>query len=327
MTISEAKARFLANAQAEVGYYEKASNKDLDDPEANKGNKNFTKFARDVDSCTGWMNGNKQGYEWCCIFVCSISLYTFGYPTAREVLYMPTRALGAACKYAANYYKQHKAWTVKPEPGDQIFFMDSSGVMCHTGIVERVEGGLVHTIEGNAQNMVSRHSYMLGSGRIAGYGRPNWALAADEPEPSPAPKPEHSTLRKGSKGAEVVEMQEDLMSIGYELPKWGADGDFGSETEVAVCRFQKDHNLVMDGICGPLTWAALDEAVEAVSDQTGATVDPGDEVKYKVYTVKPGDTLIKIAVAHRTTAQALAFVNGIKNPSRIFVGQKIRIPV
>lgn len=45
-----------------------------------------------------------------------------------------------------------------------------------------------------------------------------------------------------------------------------------------------------------------------------------------VYTVKPGDTLSKIAAAHGTTYQTLASYNGIANPNIISVGQKIKIP-
>ena len=45
-----------------------------------------------------------------------------------------------------------------------------------------------------------------------------------------------------------------------------------------------------------------------------------------VYTVKPGDTLSGIAAKYGTTYQKLAAYNGISNPSRIYVGQKIKIP-
>ncbi len=44
-------------------------------------------------------------------------------------------------------------------------------------------------------------------------------------------------LKKGSKGAKVLELQNAIMSINAKLlPRFGADGDFGSETELAVSR-------------------------------------------------------------------------------------------
>ena len=65
------------------------------------------------------------------------------------------------------------------------------------------------------------------------------------------------TVRKGSKGAAVKEMQSILQRLGYDLGPCGADGDFGKCTLAAVKAFQKDHGLVADGICGPKTWAKL----------------------------------------------------------------------
>lgn len=78
----------------------------------------------------------------------------------------------------------------------------------------------------------------------------------------PAAKPEASTagtttLRKGSDGAAVEEMQKLLMKHGYSLPKYGADGDFGNETLTAVKAFQEANGLDVDGAVGPITWAAL----------------------------------------------------------------------
>lgn len=45
-----------------------------------------------------------------------------------------------------------------------------------------------------------------------------------------------------------------------------------------------------------------------------------------IYTVKKGDTLSKIAKKYNTTHKVLASYNGIKNPNKINVGQKIKIP-
>ena len=53
-----------------------------------------------------------------------------------------------------------------------------------------------------------------------------------------------------------------------------------------------------------------------------ASVGSGDTV----YTVKAGDTLSGIASKYGTTYQTLASYNGISNPNKISVGQKIKIP-
>lgn len=68
----------------------------------------------------------------------------------------------------------------------------------------------------------------------------------------------YPTITKGSKKTGFVkEMQELLIKKGYSLPKYGADGDFGTETLNALKAFQKDRGLTVDGKCGPMTWAEL----------------------------------------------------------------------
>lgn len=46
----------------------------------------------------------------------------------------------------------------------------------------------------------------------------------------------------------------------------------------------------------------------------------------EAYTVKPGDTLWKIAKTYNTTYQELAQYNQIPNPNLIYVNQVIKIP-
>lgn len=67
------------------------------------------------------------------------------------------------------------------------------------------------------------------------------------------------TLKRGSKGEYVTLLQTKLIQQGYSLPKWGADGSYGAETENAVKAFQRDHGLNPDGITGFKTWKALDD--------------------------------------------------------------------
>src|SRR5262245_26649488 len=45
-----------------------------------------------------------------------------------------------------------------------------------------------------------------------------------------------------------------------------------------------------------------------------------------VYTVKPGETLFRIALRFHTTVQALATANKIANPALIYAGQQLHIP-
>ena len=58
-----------------------------------------------------------------------------------------------------------------------------------------------------------------------------------------------------------------LQDLGYNLGICGVDGDFGTATEKALKEFQRDHDgpdgkaLAIDGICGPATWWALQEAL------------------------------------------------------------------
>lgn len=68
-------------------------------------------------------------------------------------------------------------------------------------------------------------------------------------------------------GEDVRNLQRKLMALGYALPQYGADGVFGSETEMAVKEFQQDNNLSVTGAVGPSTEKALNEK----SPQTAMT--------------------------------------------------------
>lgn len=77
-----------------------------------------------------------------------------------------------------------------------------------------------------------------------------------KPQPTPKPVKKHTTLRRGARGEEVVELQTKLAKDGSTLE---IDGIFGIGTLSAVKSFQKRHGLTVDGIVGPKTWAKLDK--------------------------------------------------------------------
>lgn len=64
----------------------------------------------------------------------------------------------------------------------------------------------------------------------------------------------YPTLRIGSRGADVVELQQFLVKKGYSLK---VDGIFGAKTMEAVIAYQVDNDLDDDGIVGKNTWNAL----------------------------------------------------------------------
>lgn len=195
VTIAEAKKKVAALAAAQVGYHEKATNANLDSPTANAGSKDFTKYARDIDAISGFYNGKKQGVAWCDIFHDWLFVTCFGAELGRQMLRQPLKSSGAGCTSSANYYKKAGAFYSAPEVGDQIFFNASSGSgYGHTGTVVAVTDTTVETIEGNASDAVNRRTYKKTSGKIGGYGRPNWQLVEggstmDEQQTAPAAEP------------------------------------------------------------------------------------------------------------------------------------------
>ena len=146
----------LAIAAAEIGYHEKKSNSQLDNPTANAGSANYTKYARDFDEkYPKWYNGKKKGFAWCDMFVDWCMLTAFGYADALRLLCQPERSAGAGCTYSLMYYEKQSRYHAKdPKPGDQIFFSTahSKSNVSHTGLVEKVDGSKVYTIEGNTSN-------------------------------------------------------------------------------------------------------------------------------------------------------------------------------
>lgn len=178
MTKEEAVAKVIALAEEQVGYVPYSGKR--------------TKYADELDDTEDWYNGKKSGYDWCDVFVDWLFFKSFGKQNALKMLYQPTKSLGAACPYSANYYINNGAWRAAPEVGDQIFFGDRRDED-HTGIVWKVTANYVYTIEGNAgggNGKVMKRQYAQTNGWISGYGRPNWSVVASvEPKPEPKPEP------------------------------------------------------------------------------------------------------------------------------------------
>lgn len=264
MTISEAINKVLNRARAEIGYHEKASNSQLDDKTANSGSGNWTKYARDIDALSvTW--GNKNGFAYCAEWCLWIFYKIFGIDKALAMLCSPKPTGIPVCSYGVSYFKNAGRWfTSNPQVGDIIFFQ-SGGVISHQGIIEKVTGNIITTIEGNTSDMVARRTYVIGDGYILGYGRPRWELATGSSDTDTNDRP---LLRYGDKNSYVKELQESLIKLGYFCGSYGADGDFGSGTLAAVKNFQSTHGLVVDGIVGNVTWGEISSALAKQKNNT-----------------------------------------------------------
>lgn len=142
-------ASIVAVAVQEIGYHEGAGN--------------HTKYA---------VYTGTDGLSWCHAFVSWC---------ANECGFIDSNIIPktAACETGRQWFirKQlyQKAGSYTPETGDIIYF-DKGGVgeSHHVGIVEYVENGIVHTIEGNKNNQVMRGHYELTYKGIMGYGTPDY---------------------------------------------------------------------------------------------------------------------------------------------------------
>ena len=120
-----------------------------------------------------WYGFNSR-VEWCACFV-SWCANECGYIDAGVIPKF------AGCTGGSNWFKNRGQWqdgSYEPRPGDLIFFdwdnKGSSGpqddVPDHVGIVERVEDGVVYTVEGNSGDSCRQRSYSVGYYEIWGYG-------------------------------------------------------------------------------------------------------------------------------------------------------------
>ena len=107
--------------------------------------------------------------EWCAIFV-SWCADQCGYLDAGVLPKME------GVRPYVDWFRERGQWQgrdYEPCPGDIIFFdWESDGLADHVGIVEKVENGLIYTVEGNSGDICAERHHTFGSAPIYGYGLP-----------------------------------------------------------------------------------------------------------------------------------------------------------
>ena len=132
---------YYANNGGTKPYLEKKSNAYLDDFTKNAGDKNYTKFARDVNN---WNQPGCQGQPWCAVYQFWKLVKVFGLTKALQIM-------GGGfynCRSVTRHAKQKGTWHTTPKKGALIIFRNGS----HIGSVNSFDTNYVYTNEGNTSS-------------------------------------------------------------------------------------------------------------------------------------------------------------------------------
>ena len=234
-------------AKGEIGYRESGTNN--------------TKYNRWLGRIPGYPHDG-YGYPWCQSFQSWVADKAGGkagtdYPRT------------AGCATAVAWFKARKRWSSTPHVGDMVFYGPGGGT--HVELVVAVSSTSITTVGGNTSGSLNGRYYngdgvyqktiSRSSDRIHGYGRP-----AYDGTSAPAPAPSKPSAGSAPTWPGVYLTQPPMMRHAAARTwqarmrdrGWGiaVDSVYGPDSE-NVCRaFQKEKGLTVDGIVGPVTWAA-----------------------------------------------------------------------
>ena len=210
----------------------------------------------------------------------------------------------AACTTAANWFKARNKFKdyyfsssgYIPKPGDYVYYCrldpypDDAD---HVGIVYSVNGTSFKSIDGNWSDGINYHDSYIGDSELFGFGVPDYASLSDTVGPDPI---EPDNPPSGTKY--TVQAGDTLNSIAAK---------FNTTAEaIAEHNHLSNPNLIYVG-----------QTLYILASTAPA---------YTEYTVKSGDSLGRIAVAHGLIVAVVASYNGISSPYTIYVGKKLHIP-
>lgn len=115
-------------------------------------------------------------------------------------------------------------------------------------------------------------------------------------------------LRIGSQGTIVQLLQSTLRKL--NIFSGNIDGIFGQITEQSVKLFQRNNNLVVDGIVGPSTWSLLYPYIYG----------------YRIYTIQRNDTLYSISQKFSSSINRILTANPNISANNLVIGDRIIVP-
>lgn len=169
-------------------------------------------------------------------------------------------AVGIPMVSGANSQWERTQWaesgTINNLPADRVCLVfrwdaDKNG-MGHVGVYQG-DGTVIHA-RGHDWGVMRQN---IGDVRFTHWGIPAGLYDGGEIDVN------HPILRRGDSGESVAYLQ-TLLSDAVVLLK--PDGLFGANTEAAVRTFQRAQGIRVDGVVGPVTWAALEKATGHAAD-------------------------------------------------------------
>ena len=132
------------------------------------------------DKYRQWYSGKADGVNWCATFVSWCADQSGILNTAIPKF----QSCDAGVKWFKDKnqfdYTSHYGGGGLPARGKIIFFCKGNkNDSTHVGIVTKVEGNKVYTVEGNTSNTVRERSYDTNNPRILGYASPNYPSSAN----------------------------------------------------------------------------------------------------------------------------------------------------
>lgn len=307
----------IAVAANELGYIGKKSNAQLDDKTANITGK-YTKYARDLYEAGYYGGKDKNGFDWCCVFMDWIFWIAAEKNVEAATSVKPTNIYGAGVSWVKKEFVSRGRFDTTPKVGDQVIFKEyntklKQWVSAHTGLVIDVDAsaGKIATIEGNSGNAVKQKSYKLSDSYIDGFCHPYY----DE-DPSPDPEPlKPGDIGTVKQGAHVYDKNGN--DLGYEFSAWVYNSEvIVGEIANGCAHFSTD--LTLKAYTG---WTACENIIVANPPQPdpGPTPDPDP-------TPNPEDHTAELAAALNSitercveiTTQCAGVVNLVKQIRELY---------
>lgn len=215
------------------------------------------------------LNRNEVGCggdgAWCAMFVSSVLV----------IVGIGEGVTSDSCTLMQRYMSESDKWSEPddwPIPGDIIFFdwdnKKEERPLDHVGICVGFNNDTLQItyVNGNGDSSyyVTKEEINVNAKGKDGHNLVAYWMRYVGDEETEKPEYEDKEinlkvrqLHKGMSGGDVKSLQRLLFADGYSVGMSGDDGDFGNDTEKAVIKYQKDHELDPDGIAGEKTLTAL----------------------------------------------------------------------